>query len=251
MANVIRLAALHSLCNFLGYDEGNFYMDFLEKKNPHQKYSHSKSYRILKALHDFGAIIKTRSLEKENSNPSYDPLPPTFLNEDGRIDLKILNYLEKIYEKNYPSFFLEKYIQISMRWGNSLSLYLVQNYMKEYAIVVGGGSEDYELYKQLLSPEDFKKITYICRDDRVKKRSEGMIVADSHLVGSRRLLIIDGKILMDLLRFPKEEASESAAHTKFIGYILSKKLKEVKEKKKGYIAEVEDEVRTLFKKYLI
>ena len=128
--------------------------------------------------------------------------------------------------------------------------WILCSWYRDYAIIIGGGSEDFNLYKQLLSPEDFKKVTYICRSDRAKKRDGGIIVADSHLVGSRRLVIIDGKIMMDLLRFPKDEASDSAVKTKFIGYILSRKLKEVKNEKKGYIAHVENEVRTLFKRYL-
>ncbi len=245
MKDLLQMAAVQKLCEFLGYDEGKFYFALLNRKEIHD-YSHSKSYRLLKSLYDLGAVAKVRDVKKEREFSSYVPLPPTFLYNLKETAIKeIITYLEKIYLKNFPALFLNNYLELSFSYGFQLPLFLIRHYMKQYAIIVFGSDDDYSLYETYLSPENFKKITYICRKDYAHGVKGKIIAAEPCLVGGRRVVIIDGIILLDFLRFPKEDAAKNPRGTRYYGYLLSKDLIE-NPRKLGHVKRVEQEIRELF-----
>jgi len=247
MDNVLKLAALQKLCGFLGHDEGKFYFNLINKEKTDNIHSHSKSYRIFKSLYESGAVAKIKDVKKKKDFISYIPLPPTFLCEPkGDIDQKILGYLEKIYLKNYRSLFLDTYLEFSINYGSRIALFLLKHYMNKYAVIISRGAE-YEIYKRHLSLEKFNKVTFFFKKDYAKKTEGKMFAVESHLIGNRRIFIIDGKILGDVLSIPSKNDFERPEKTRYTGYLLSKEIIiTTPEKNINYIKQVEEELRRLF-----
>ncbi len=242
---IIQKAALQALCDHLGFDEGIVYFDILNKKDYSKKYSHSKTYRILQSLQDSGAISKVVKEEKENA--VYVPLPPSFLyNSEEKNIKKIIEYLEKLYLANYSDLFMNNYLEIDFRYTQQIQLFLIKYYMEDYAIMVTGGNQEIHKYKENIPKEKLDKVTFICRRDYLTFDDPIVRAVEPHLIGNKRVFIADGKILVEVIRFPNENPVQNPNKTKFSGYILSKKMiVKTKYGDKDYIKMTEDEIRKL------
>ncbi len=244
MDNIIKSAALQKLCDFLGYDEGKFYFSLLNKKKSGE-YSHSKSYRLFKSLYNSGASAKVRDVKKEKDFLNYLIMPPTFLCS-ADVEKEILDYLEKIYMKNYGEIFNRAYLEMSIEQGNQIFLFFLKNYMKDYGIVIHGSDKYYPIYKKYLSSESFEKVFYICRKDQISGVIGKIISVEPHFIANKRAIIIDGKIVAEFFRFPKEANSEMIK-PRYFGYYLSKDILIDSDKgRKSYIKQVEEELKKLF-----
>ena len=243
MDNILKKAALQELCDFLGFDEGKVYFSLLNKEKS-EGYSHSKSYRIFKSLYNLGAVAKLNQINNERDFLTYAPLPPTFLHLSKDKNQKVLDYLEKLYLKNFKDFFMNTYLELSFYWNSRLGIFLVKNFMKDYTIAIFGGSSEFFIYKKNLPPKMFNKIKYFCRRDYVDKSDDKLNIVEPHLIGNRRIILIDGRILFEVLRLPHEAYIDSPEKTKYIGYLLSKPLK-IKKGEIDYIKGVEKELKKL------
>jgi hypothetical protein len=247
MEDIKDKAATHLLCEQLGFDEGEFYFNLLNKRKDDEKHSHSKNYRILNNLFNLGAIGKIRNIKDKSEIQTYIPLPPTFLfdvkstKNDG-----LIGYLEKIYLKNYGSLYTNGFLEIVFSYNNRLAFFLINNFMEKYAYFLSGGSESYIVCKNHMDPKKVDKITYLCRSDFLKTQDAGIKALPPQLIGNRRMLIIDGKIAMELLRVPNSEAALQPEATKYMGYVLSMPLN-IKEAGGSfdYIKELEEEFKKL------
>jgi len=244
MNSIMKSAALQKLCDFLGYDEGKFYFNLLNKKK-FGEYSHSKSYRLFKSLYNSGASAKVRDVKKEKDFLNYLIMPPTFLCS-ADIEKEILNYLEEIYLKNYGESFDTAYLEMSIEQGNQNFLFFLRNYMKDYGIVIHGGDKYYPIYKKYLSSESFEKVFYICRKDQISGVKGKITSVEPHFIANKRAIIIDGKIVSEFFRFPKEANSEMIK-PRYFGYYLSKNILVDSDKVQiSYIKQVEEELKKLF-----
>ena len=243
MDEILKKAALQELCNFLGYDEGKFYFSLINKEFKTIEHSHSKSYRILKVLYNSGAAFKLINRDSERESTTYTPLPPHFLCNLTNINQEIISYLEKIYTKNYMNLFKNTYLEMSLYYQHNLDLFLIRNFMKDYAIIAAGSSTNFSIAKEYLRPELIKKVKFYCRKDRAKIHDSQLHEVNPEFIGNRRILIIDGKILWEVIRLPQEGSIQSPEKTKFIGYFLSRDLNEGKEQ--DYIKSIENELKKL------
>jgi len=246
--NILQRAALQAMCDYLGYDEGKVYIDMLTKKEMSEEYSHSKSYRILKSLFDLGAIAK---IKEKGDISVYVPLPPTFLIGEMK-DAKIIDHLEKIYLKNHSDIFKGKYLQISLKgqFQNSLILFLLKHVMNKYAIIVSGGVFDYNSLKANLGADKISKITYFCREDYSESspKSSNLIKVEPAKIGNKRIVLIDGKILLELLKFPNTDSLNHPENTLYKGYMLSTSFMiNTTSGKVDYIQQIEEEIKELYK----
>ncbi len=246
---LLEKAALQALCDNLGFEEGKVYFDLLNKKDLDligKEYSHSKYYRILSSLQDSGALAKAIIEGKDIA--VYIPLPPTFLyhEEPGEEFLGILDYLENLYLKNYREIYNDAYIEINWKYKVFESLFLVKNFMKDYAIIVSGGSETYFLFKKYLPPEKLNKIKFFCRKDYSRRSDPGLNLIDPSIIGNKRTMIVDGKIILEVLTIPQEDSYFNPNKTRYLGYLLTKSVKiKTPEGEVDFIKRSENELRKL------
>jgi hypothetical protein len=245
--NILKRASLNALCDYLGYEEGKVYFDMLIKKEMSEEYSHSKSYRLLKSLFDLGAAAKI----KEKDISVYVPLPPTFLIEEVK-DAKIIDYLEKIYLKNHLDIFQDKYLQISLKgaFQESLVIFLIKHLMKKSALIISGGVVDYNYFRANLDKDKLDKISYFCRKDysETVPSNANIIRVDPVKISNRRIILIDGRLLIELLKLPNIDSVNHPEKTVYIGYLLSKNfMVNTPSGKENYIQQIEKEIQELYK----
>src|SRR3989344_5536411 len=230
--------ALQSLSNFLGYDEGKLYFEIINKIDTPAKteHSHSKKYRILKKLQELSVIAKIGS---DIDSTRYFPMPPTFV-ADNKIDKIILNHLEDIYLKKHYLDLLKilnnkQMIYISFKGlkNNSLILFLLKYFMKDYAIILMGG------------PAKLNKIKYFYREDYFTENlSLQTHKLKSSKIGNKRLALIDGNILIEFLKFPNAHYFYKPEETLFIGYMVGSNFEiSTPSGKINYIKSIEREIK--------
>lgn len=243
---------IHTFCDYLGFEEGKFYFSYLNNKNhpiDSKEYSHSKKYRILNRLYELGVLVK---IGNDDLNTKYFLLPPTFIGELLK-DKKMLDKLESIYLKNHQNDLINnltknKYLSISFRGqrNNSLILFLLKYYMKKEAIVIMGGTSEYEFYKKNLDSNKLDKIRYYCREDHKNINCDKIIGIKSSKVLNRRIVIIDEDLLIEFLKFPNPNHYENPADTLYMGYIIGKDFEyKVKDKNINYIKQTKKEIEEL------
>ncbi|MBU0957748.1 MAG: hypothetical protein KKF56_02965 [Nanoarchaeota archaeon] len=129
---VIQKAAKQVLIEILGFDEGCVYFLLLNKDDLVLKkdFSYSKKYRILKKLFESNGVCKIKEQNKDFY--SYFLLPPSFLRFE-KVDLNIVEYLEKIYLKNFGNIFYKDFSQIILKDDKTLLIFLLKYYMKDKA----------------------------------------------------------------------------------------------------------------------
>ncbi len=133
--NLMDKAAKQCLCEALGHDEGTTYYLLLHKdyEGLSREFSYSKKYRVLKNLFNSCAVAKLKLEDKDVYN--YIALPPTFLHTD-ETDQKIVDYLEKIYLRNYRNLFSSRFSQLILRSEKWLILFMLKYSMKENAKII-------------------------------------------------------------------------------------------------------------------
>jgi len=242
--------ALQSLSNFLGYDEGKLYFEIINKIDTPAKteHSHSKKYRILKKLQELSVIAKIGS---DIDSTRYFPMPPTFV-ADNKIDKIILNHLEDIYLKKHYLDLLKilnnkQMIYISFKGlkNNSLILFLLKYFMKDYAIILMGGTSEFEYYLHNLDPGKLNKIKYFYREDYFTENlSLQTHKLKSSKIGNKRLALIDGNILIEFLKFPNAHYFYKPEETLFIGYMVGSNFEiSTPSGKINYIKSIEREIK--------
>jgi hypothetical protein len=218
-------AAVQVLCDYLGYDEGRHYFNLLHKKELNGEHSHSKTYRIFQSLYKAGAIIKLKNLKENKETITYAPLPPTFLYGKVNGDFNgLISDLEEVYLNNYRRLFENNYFEISASHNTRIDLFLIKHMMEKYSLLILGSGEDIPFFKKYLKLEKFRKIKCLCRDDYINKPCEGLKAIPGHLIGNRRLIIVDGKIVLEMLKLPNSRSSLDSEINRYVGYLLSGRL---------------------------
>jgi hypothetical protein len=193
MNSFIEKAAQQALSEVLGFDEGRAYYLLLTKQENEliSEFSYSKKYRLIKSLFEAAVVGKFKPEGQDFFN--YIILPPSFLHFK-KIDLKIIEFLEKIYLKNY-SFILDiKFSQIILKDEKGLIIFLLKHFMKESA-------------KILTNKMELKEI--------LGKKSEKIFEISSNYENrEKRMAIIDGKFLLRFVSIPSLKKNE------YIGYLL-------------------------------
>ncbi len=225
-SETLKKLSLHYLCDSLGFEEGKCYYYMISQDNgssiPSQ--SHSTRYRLLKKLYETGVISK---IGLDGNNSRYFPLPPTFLVENIN-DNSVLKLLEELYIKNCYSFLLEsikrkEVIHLAFKGykNNGLILFLLKYFMKKSAIILMGGTSEYQLYVNNLDEDKLSKIKYFCREDfddadnfsDVKK-------IESSKIRNRRVALIDDEIFIEFLKIPNKDFYKFPERTLFLGYMV-------------------------------
>ena len=157
--NLLEKAAQQALSEVLGYDEARaYYLLLLKKEDDLEKeFSYSKRYRLMRSLFLQSAAGKIKP--KEQDFFSYIILPPSFL-YFGSVEVEIVEFLEKLYLKNFLNIFENDFSQIILRDEKVLLLFLLKNIMKEEARIEG---EEFNLG---FLGERRRKVELIGRGDR-------------------------------------------------------------------------------------
>lgn len=250
-----RRAAKGFFEDFLGSEEGEMYFFLLLdtpelKKEIDLKHSRSKKYRLLNSLFEIGVLGKYLS---GDSSGSYFLLPPTFIHK-ATSNKKIISELEEIYLlKHYPV--LKKalaegspiHIQFNGIVENYLILFLLKYQMKKEATILMGGFLDYDFYKKNLNEEQLSKLRYFYRSDRGPYPGNANPIHFSK-IGNRRLAIIDGELLIELLKFPNSDVFFSPEKSYFVGYIVDKNfVQNINHKKINYVEQIKKEIDELIR----
>jgi len=129
---IIERAAQQALSEMVGYDGARAYYLMLSGRASEvkEKFSYSKSYRLMKDLFVKGLLAKVKPDGKDFF--SYFLLPPSHLCLFG-IDDKIIEFLEGLYIKNCFHIFKTEFSQIMLRDERGMVLFLLKHCMKEYA----------------------------------------------------------------------------------------------------------------------
>jgi hypothetical protein len=130
--NLLDKASQQALSEVLGYDEARIYYLILNKKEQEleKEFSYSKRYRLMKSLFEIEAVGKVKPEEQDFF--SYILLPPSFL-YFKKIDMEIIEYLEKIYLKNHFEALNKRFSQIILKDEKILLIFLLKYFMKEEA----------------------------------------------------------------------------------------------------------------------
>lgn len=238
-------------CENLGFEEGMFYFNMIINNEEFSKknYSRSKKYRLLKKLYEEGAIAK---IGNDSENIKFLPLPPPFLSKNT-IDKEVIGHIEKIYLAHQYNKLLEDlnkkaclHISIRGHKNNSLILFLLKYYMKKSAIILMGGTDEFEFYKRNLNKESIEKIKYYLREDYDLKTSPGARKIKSCKIGNKRLAIIDGEIIVEFLKTPNDDYFNHPERTLFTGYIIGPNFETTTNKgKENYAKLIEKEIKEL------
>lgn len=239
--------------DILGPEEGEIYFNMLldtpeSLKKIELQYSRSKKYRLLNSLFNKGVLGKYLS---GNDCGAYFILPPTFILSAVN-NKKLTTELEIIYlNKHYPT--LRKalsggesiLVQFHGIIENYLILFLLKYQMKDNAVILMGGFNDYEFYKKNLDENKIKKISYFYRED-YGKYTGGANPLEPSKIGNKRIAIIDDEICIELLKFPNKEVFFSPEKSYFLGYIVdSSFFVNINEEKINYIKLMKKEIEAL------
>lgn len=130
--NLLDKASQQALSEVLGYDEARIYYLILNKRKQEleKEFSYSKRYRLMKSLFEIGAVGKVKPESQDFF--SYILLPPSFLYLK-KIDMKIIECLEKIYLENHFEALNKRFSQIILKDEKILLIFLLKYFMKEQA----------------------------------------------------------------------------------------------------------------------
>lgn len=208
--NLFEKAAQQILSEVLGYDEGKSYFLLLTKRQDEleKEFSYSKRYRILKNLYEFGAVGKFKPNNQEFFN--YFIIPPTFLYDQA--DVKIIEYLESIYLKNYSDIILNNFSQMMLKDEINLLFFFLKYFMKENAKIKGD------------------KV----RLGKVIKEATNINIIDNK-ESKRRIGLIDKNFAFEFVDIPNKNSYES------IGYFANSNSRN----NKDYISIIEEEINRL------
>ncbi|OGJ21215.1 hypothetical protein A3K73_06230 [Candidatus Pacearchaeota archaeon RBG_13_36_9] len=207
---LLKKAAQQALAEVLGYDEARAYYLILtrQEKELESEFSYSKKYRLLKNLFELGAVGKIKPGQQDFFN--YFLLPPSFLYFE-RVDLEIIEVLEKSYLDNFREIFEKEFSQIILKDEKIILLFILKYFMKEGAKLDVG-----EMDLKSLGNES-KKVRII--------KNEGE--------SRRKMGIIDQSRAFEFTNITSMESYE------YLGYIA----KNVKNCKKDYVSAVEKEMK--------
>jgi hypothetical protein len=168
-------------------------------------FSYSKRYRLLKNLFKSGFIAKIKNKDKDTFY--YGLLPPPFLAFNTE-EYNLIEFLEKIYIKNFGNLIDSNYSQVILKDEKSFVIYLLKYLMKKNAKILSR-----EYYFNKIKGVDLNKIEHI------KNKGDNL----------KTMGVIDG-----ILGFEFYTIQGNGDYDK-IGYITKK----IDPNKKDYVSEIE------------